>query len=507
MGRVPFVPRSPVTATTWMRAFVLLCAGFGVAAGACSDATGGNPPVEAPPRIELAAAVADSALVGQSLGSVAVKVTSASGAPLPNVAVDFAVTAGQGTVSGARALTDAGGVATVAWTAGPAPGPNEVQARLADHPAVAVIAASKAVLARPTITAGYAHTCGLNAQGRAFCWGRDYYGQLGNGSSTANPRVPGAVEGGLAFWSIDAGHEHTCAIASTGRAYCWGLGAQGQLGNGQTEPEAAPAAVSGTTLFAAISAGMVHTCALSTTGQAWCWGRGTSGQLGNGSAGSTLGPVAVAGGHTFAAISAGVTHTCALTGSGTLYCWGSNSVGQLGTGNTASALAPAPVPGRTFRSVSAGAYHTCAEGTDGKAYCWGANNIGQLGTAETQDPCSSTAAFPCATSPAPIAEPSSFGVIDAATDHSCGLVANGAAYCWGSNFRATLGDGSTQHSRVPVAVSGARAYAGIAAGHLHSCAVTAAYQVFCWGENGGGQIGDGSTEMRLVPTSIAGGSL
>jgi len=92
---------------------------------------------------------------------------------------------------------------------------------------------------------GGSHTCGLVAGGVAYCWGSNFGGQLGEGSTT-DASGPKAVGGGLTFKAIAAGIDnYTCGITTTGVAYCWGRNEVGQLGNGGTSDSAMPVAVSG----------------------------------------------------------------------------------------------------------------------------------------------------------------------------------------------------------------------------------------------------------------------
>lgn len=91
-----------------------------------------------------------------------------------------------------------------------------------------------------------------------------------------------------------------------------------------------PQPVPGDQRFAAIFAGGQFTCGLTNDGKAWCWGWGPYGELGNGSYGTSLEPVAVVGGLYFSTLSLGGVHACGITTDEQLYCWGNNGSGQLG---------------------------------------------------------------------------------------------------------------------------------------------------------------------------------
>src|SRR6266566_4053075 len=174
------------------------------------------------------------------------------------------------------------------------------------------------------------HTCGVTTAREAYCWGSNGFGQLGSGGDTAIQHTsPIAVVGGLTFTSVSAGGLHTCGVTAGGQAYCWGTNYFGQLGNGasETTEQASPVAVVGGLTFATISAGSEHTCGLTTEGVAYCWGYAYA-------VGRRPIPLAVDGGFTFDALSAGGNHTCGLTRNGLLFCWGSNSAGELGDGTT-----------------------------------------------------------------------------------------------------------------------------------------------------------------------------
>jgi len=231
------------------------------------------------------------------------------------------------------------------------------------------------------------HACAVSTSGAVYCWGFNGSGQLGNGSISSSSFPVAVTGGGLTFTAVSAGGYHTCGVTTSAAVYCWGSNYNGELGNGSTTPSSAPVAVTaGGLTFSAVSAGSYHTCGLTTSRAVYCWGFNGDGQLGNGSTTSSSVPVAVsASGLTFTAVSVGSYHTCGVATSGVAYCWGSGASGQLGTGSGASSLVPVVVSagGLTFSAVSAGGYHTCGLSTAGIAYCWGSNDSGELGDGTT----------------------------------------------------------------------------------------------------------------------------
>ena len=123
----------------------------------------------------------------------------------------------------------------------------------------------------------YHHTCGLRTGGAAYCWGVNSNGQLGAGTAGSMSTSSVAVSGGLVFQAINAGESHTCSITLAGTAYCWGNNYYGQVGDGTSgNTRTSPVAVSGGLVFESISAGESHTCGLIAGGAIYCWGYGSS---------------------------------------------------------------------------------------------------------------------------------------------------------------------------------------------------------------------------------------
>ena len=213
-----------------------------------------------------------------------------------------------------------------------------------------------------SISAGDGHTCALASNDQAYCWGWNYSGQLGDGQSGGDlnnydigidSSVPVAVSGGaiptgLTLQSISVGDSHhTCALASNGRAYCWGANGGGQLGNGASGAGAnssIPVAVSqgaipaGVTLQS-VSTGVDHACALTSDTQVYCWGHKSFSQLGNNSTANSSTPLAafqgaLPAGVTPTQLSLGYLATCVFADNGRSYCVGYNGFGQFGDGTS-----------------------------------------------------------------------------------------------------------------------------------------------------------------------------
>ncbi|MBX3313773.1 MAG: hypothetical protein KF906_05575 [Actinobacteria bacterium] len=170
--------------------------------------------------------------------------------------------------------------------------------------------------------------------------------RIANTIGADNLRAPDITTGSpLAdIRSITAGGGHTCALLTNGTAKCWGYNYDGRVGDGTTTNRLTPTTVTGLTGATAITAGGGgHSCALLTNGTAKCWGNNGSGQLGDGTTTNRLTPTTVTGLTGATAITPGGGHSCALLTNGTAKCWGNNVDGQLGDGTTTNRLTPVTV--------------------------------------------------------------------------------------------------------------------------------------------------------------------
>ena len=357
------------------------------------------------------------------------------------------------------------------------------------------------------ITGSLDHTCALTVAGGAKCWGGNYYGELGDGSQVARSTpvdVSGLTSGVVAIaagGSFNTGQ--TCAVTSSRGAKCWGNNRSGQLGDGGISDRVTAADVSGLSADVAdIAVGGEHTCAVTRGGHVKCWGSDYMGTLGDGGDGQRLTPVEGLGlASGVIAVATGANHTCAVTRNGGAKCWGDNTNGQLGDGTAVNRIAPVDVSGLTsgVAGITAGDFHTCALTTAGGAKCWGYNSAGQLGDGSAGN---------IRRTPVDVIGLTSGVVgIDAGGRSTCARTGSGGAKCWGDNYDGAVGDGSSQNLRLtPVDVSGLTSgVATITGGNDFTCAVTGSGGAKCWGYNATGAIGDGSSgNDRLSPVDVSG---
>jgi alpha-tubulin suppressor-like RCC1 family protein len=349
------------------------------------------------------------------------------------------------------------------------------------------------------LDAGAIHTCGVTTAGDVYCWGYNYYGQLGTGSNVSSTTpVQIASPAGVTFSQVAAGDLHTCAVATTGDVYCWGYNYYGQVGDGTQTDNYNPTNVA--TGMVSVTAAALHTCALNALGDVWCWGYGGAGQFGNGTYVTiNVSPVAGASGYGFTRLFAGVNtySTCGVTAANAAYCWGDNARGQLGDGTTDGTATPAAVVGGIpFVAMDITGNHTCGASIYGRAYCWGSWDWGETGQGGS---------LPI--TPQTVSGGSGFTAVSVGRYHSCALSGT-AAYCWGYNGQGQLGNGGGVEMAAPAAVSGGYAFQSLSTGEYHSCGVTTTGVGYCWGNNYYGSLGDGTTAYaQLSPVAVAGGLL
>ena len=354
---------------------------------------------------------------------------------------------------------------------------------------------------------------------------------------------------------IVAGHQFTCHLASTanhvnndnGEVNCWGSGANGRLGQGNTQNVSSPTSVLLTkdtsnpllcsracpliSIAKFITAGGHHSCAILEDNSVKCWGESSYGRLGNGNNDNDIGdsasneianasPVDLGTGRVAKMISAGGSHTCAILDNDDLVCWGRNNNGQLGLGHDddigddnnemGNNLVSVNLgTGRIAKTIATGEDHTCAILDNGDVKCWGLNDQGQLGLGNIDDYGDDSNEMVSAL--AKVILGAKAKAIVTGSHHTCAILGDDSVKCWGENDQGQLGLGDTDNygnnettfpsldfgewddnddghltDATPEVSLIAKA---IAAGEDHTCALLSNNQVRCWGLNDYGQLG------------------
>jgi alpha-tubulin suppressor-like RCC1 family protein len=160
------------------------------------------------------------------------------------------------------------------------------------------------------VSAGSDHTCGVTTADQIYCWGANIQGELGDGSTAASRQIPTLVVGGLRFRQIGTVTAHTCGVTTADEVYCWGSDRYGQIGdNSDVTTTSSPKQVAGTRLYHQVFAGGDHSCALTSGRKAFCWGEGAYGQIGDGKGLNRFTSRAVIGGLLFDRLALGGVYT------------------------------------------------------------------------------------------------------------------------------------------------------------------------------------------------------
>jgi alpha-tubulin suppressor-like RCC1 family protein len=342
--------------------------------------------------------------------------------------------------------------------------------------------------------------------GKAYSWGDNSSGQLGNGSTSTSSNIPGVVRNLTGVMSVKAGCSYGLALKTDGTVYAWGDNDYGQLGDGTNHDRDLPVKAKIENVKA-ISAGCTHSLALKEDGTVYAWGGNGSGQLGNGASGNAADrnvPMRVDSLGTGAkGVAAGSYFSLALMKDGTVRAWGDNIVGQLGDGTSGTGTnKTTPVAVKNLfdvRAIATDGYalHALALLEDGTVRAWGDNYYGQLGDGTSGN---------IRSTPVGVSNLTDVKKIAGGGYHSLALLGSGKVKSWGDNHRSQLGDDTTGNIRtMPVAVIKLTNVRSISAGAYHSLAILESGRARSWGSNSYGELGDGTSGNgadRDVPVAV-----
>lgn len=341
-----------------------------------------------------------------------------------------------------------------------------------------------------------------------WSWGANNLGQLGDSTTVAKSSPVQTVAGGTAWKTVSAGGYHVVGLKTDGTLWSWGRNYYGQIGTGTTSAivSSPVQTVAGGTNWKQVYPGTQTTHAIKTDGTLWNWGNNSNGQLGTGSAGSFFAsPVqTVAGGSTWKYVAGGVLSAHAIKTDGTLWSWGYNALGQLGD-NTATQN-PSPIQtvagGTNWKTLAAGYYYVAAIKTDGTLWMWGKNNWGQMGN--------NTASATGTSSPVQtVAGGTNWKSVAGGWYHIQALKTDGTLWGWGYNGNGELGVNDITARSSPVQnVTADNKWKQISAGGYHSFGVKIDGTLWGWGFNNNGQLGTNSLSKFSSPVqTVAGGSV
>ncbi|MDR2560491.1 MAG: Ig-like domain-containing protein [Holophagales bacterium] len=351
------------------------------------------------------------------------------------------------------------------------------------------------------IAAGDGHSLTIKDDGTLWAWGRNQYGQLGDGTQT-NRNAPVQVGDDNNWETISAGHSHSLAIKQDGSLWGWGRNDQGQLGDGTQTNRNVPKKIGTDNDWKAVSAGYTHTLAIKDDGSLWAWGQNRYDQLGNNAGGNwndfSMEPIRVGTATNWKAVSARNNHSFAIKNDDTLWAWGRNDSGQLGLGNGGELddFEKSPVQvgtDKNWTAVTACEEHAVAIKSDGTLWAWGSNQSGQLGDGTDID----------RKAPVRVGEASDWAGVPAGWYHTLALRTGGSTlWAWGRNQYGQLGDGTTTTINAPKQVGSANNWKAVVAGSTHTVALRADGTLWAWGYNQYGQLGDSTNTNSSIPVQV-----
>lgn len=387
------------------------------------------------------------------------------------------------------------------------------------------------------VIAGSKQTFALDATGKVWAWGENYYYALGDGSGkgkskpvllsgidkvtalSSNAQRSAAVRSdgslwiwgagdypsptqvkGLPFAAVDVtvGGNQTLVLLSDGSVWGMGVNDKGQLSNGSTSEAFVFVKATGLPGMKSLVAGGEHVLAITQDGAAWSWGSNGLGQLGEAvdlerniaSKMPTLSNIVQ--------VASGDNHGLALDTAGVVWAWGANSKGAVGDGSGLDRSTPVKVAGLpVIRRIAAGGNSSAAQDADGNVWVWGGNETGQLGVASE--------ALTSAGKPRKLPDLTAIADITVGAGFMLALQDDATVLAWGDNSQGQLGVGDTNKHIGPVVVMGLSNVQAIAAGGFHGMALRADGRVWTWGSGGSSQLGNQDSEnLQTIAQRVRG---
>lgn len=334
------------------------------------------------------------------------------------------------------------------------------------------------------VSVGGYHTLAIAQDGTLWAWGDNAYGQLGAGTVGTDELNPKQVSPDGNWKFVSAGEFYSLAIKNDGTLWAWGRNNYGQIGNGTVTQQNIPVKIGTETNWVDVCAGYRHSIARKVDNTIYAWGYNSSGQLGINSTAVQQTPIQVGTDNNWQTVSLGRNHTVALKSNGELWAWGSSVFGQLGTGNYTQQLQPIRIGTETtWKLIEAGDYYNVALKNDGTLYSWGDNTFGQLGQGDTTE----------RNSPTQVGTDNSWKSIATGLYNGYATKSTGTLWTWGENTKGQLGNGTFTEQHSPVQAGSEADWYSVIAGDESAIAQKNAGNFYSWGDNQSGELGNGTT--------------
>lgn len=329
---------------------------------------------------------------------------------------------------------------------------------------------------------------GLTNEGKLFGWGKNNYGQLGNGTriNTNRPQQIGSANDWKTF---DTGSASVIALKNNGTLWTWGNGES--IGHGEIDFKTTPVQVGSSSDWKEVFASDFNVYAIKNNGSLWACGKNVSGSLGNGNKNIQYNFSQIGSDSNWKQISGGTAFTVGLKTDGSLWTWGSNDSRQLGNGganNFSDVLVPTLISSLNWTSISAGQRHVIALQANGTMWSWGSNSVGQLGIGSNTSKSVPTQE---------VYKLTNWTKVSAGFNHNSALNSSGELAVWGRNLYGTLGLGYDSNQILnglnsPVLLDSSSDWYSIGNGSFNSVALKKNGDLYIWGSGQTGSIGNGT---------------
>ncbi len=336
-------------------------------------------------------------------------------------------------------------------------------------------------IAQNRLSLCYEQSAYITENGDLYTWGRNEYGQLGDGTDI-DRKTPVKIMSNVSQVSVC--YRNGACVTKNGDLYTWGDHVQGVLGDGSTSARHYPKKIMSN--VAQVSLGTDHIACVTINGDLYIWGNNGFNQLGTGTSYYWKTPQKLMS--NVVKVSLGRDHSSCITENGDLYTWGNSANGKLGYGsNNISGSVPRKIMSNVADVCLSNSNSSCIT-ENGDLYIWGWNGLGQIVNGTKED-CYS-----------PQKVMSNVAKVSLGSSHIACLTTNNDLYIWGSNKYGQLGDGSDADKIKPFKLKSN--ISDVELGNYHSAYITDNDELYVWGFNSRGQIGDGTTIAKSRPVRI-----